>query len=324
MIRVIGLLFVVACGSSDPAPEPTWQAVDADEPSALLAVWGHDARDVWVVGSRAANAGPAILHYDGDAWSWVDSGQTNLDLWWVFGFENGDVLFSGSGGTVLRYRQGQFERLPTPSATGTIFGMWGPAADDVWAVGNAGSAGGVVWHWDGQAFTPIPIPGPAVPHVFKVHGQASNDVWMSCAGGVTLHWDGTALTRIATPTTESLFSIITTPKLAVAVGGGGGMGDLFENASGDWSPTSLETPVAWRGTAAIDDDLAVVGEFGLVARRSGSTWNVLRHDLTTLNFHSAWLDDEHGLWVVGGLFDGRLSDGLLLYYGGQTIAKVSQ
>lgn len=325
-MRVIALFLVAACGTSDPAPEPTWQALAQDQPSALLAVWGQSARDVWVVGSRTSpTAGPAILHHDGTAWSRIDSGQTNLDLWWVFGFANGDVVFSGSGGTILRYRQAQFERLPTPSVVGTIFGMWGPSADDFWAVGNAGAAGGVVWHYDGQAFSSIAIPGPPVPNVFKVHGQASNDVWMSCAGGVTLHWDGSALARIQTPTTQSLFSIITTPALAITVGGTGGMGDLFENASGSWNAASLQTPVPWRGTAAIGDDLAVVGESGIVARRTGSSsWNVLSQELTTLNFHSVWLDDDHGLWAVGGLFDGRLSDGLLLYHGDQTIAEVSQ
>jgi hypothetical protein len=319
-------LALAACGTSDsePAPDATWQRLASDQPEALLAVWGSSSNDMWVVGSRSSpTGGPTILRYDGSAWTRVDSGQTSLDLWWVIGFPDGDVLFSGSGGTILRYRDGQFERLPTPSAAGTIFGMWGPSADDVWAVGDAGTQGGVVWHYDGQAFAAVAIPDGAPQHVFKVHGQATDDVWMSCSGGVTLHWNGSVLERIQTPTTNSLFSIITSPDLAIAVGGVGGMGDLLENASSAWSSAALQAPVPWRGTAIRGDRVVAVGESGLIAERGDATWTQLPQDLTPLNFHSAWLDDTDGLWVVGGLFDGRLSDGLLLHYGTQSIAEVT-
>src|ERR1044071_8602556 len=85
-MRLYALLACAACGGTDPgdpdAPEQSasWHALDGDEPSALLAVWGARADDVWVVGSRAtATGGPAILHYDGTAWARVDSGQTSLD-----------------------------------------------------------------------------------------------------------------------------------------------------------------------------------------------------------------------------------------------------
>lgn len=319
------LIGLVACGTS-PEPTPTWQGIAAGESSAMLAIWGTRSDDVWVVGGRTSpTGGPSILHYDGTAWVRVDSQQTNLDLWWVVGLDDGDVLFSGSGGTILRHHEHTLQRLTTPSVTGTIFGMWAAAPSDIWAVGNAGAAGGVVWHSsDGQTFQSVDIPAPVPNHVFKVHGRASNDVWMSCAGGVTLHWDGNQLTREQTPTTDSLFSIITTPDLVVTVGGTGGVGDLLEHDGGGWAPAALTAPVAWRGTAAADGDLVVVGEAGLVARRSGSSWNALPQPLTTRNFHSAWLDEEHGLWAVGGVFDGRLSDGMLLYYGVQTVAEVTQ
>lgn len=323
------LIGVVACGTPskpDPGGTSTWQGITQGESSALLAVSGSRSDDVWVVGGRQTpTTGPIALHYDGASWSRVETAQTNLDLWWVLPLADGGVLFSGSGGTILRYDGGTFERLTTPGMVGTIFGMWAAAPDDIWAVGDAGTAGGVVWHsTDGHTFQSVEIPGPPPSRVFKVHGQSSTDVWMSCAGGLTLRWDGSALVREQSPTTHSLFSIITTPELAVTVGGVGGEGDLLEHEGSGWNQAEIAAPLAWRGTAAVDADIVAVGEGGLVARREDAGWNVLKQDITTRNFHSAWLDENHGLWAVGGVFDGRLSDGVLLYYGVQTISEVSQ
>lgn len=324
------LLACVACNTTDAtdpadaAPQPAWHALDGDEPLALLAVWGQRSDDVWVVGSRAtAAAGPTILRYDGAAWTRVDSGQTSLDLWWVFGFAGGDVLFGGTGGTVLRFRNGAFERLPTPSTAGTIFGIWAAAPDDVWAVGDAGADGGVAWHYDGQSFTAVAIPTPLPRKVFKVHGRASTDVWMACDGGITLHWDGVALARIPTPTVDSLFSIVTTPERVVAVGGVAGAGDLLEHDGSGWTP-ALQAPITWRGATALGDDVAVVGESGVVALRTAAGWQVMQDRPTNLNLHGAWLDEHHGLWAAGGVFDGELSNGLLLYYGVQPISEVTR
>jgi len=325
---LFALMGLAACTTSEPNPteNATWQRVTEGESSALLAVSGTRSDDVWVVGGRASTTtGPIVLHYDGAAWSRIETQQTNLDLWWVLPLADGGVLFSGSGGTILRYDGSAFQRVTTPGAVGTIFGMWAAAPDDIWAVGDAGTAGGVVWHsTDGQTFQSVEIPGPLPTRVFKVHGQSSTEVWMSCAGGLTLHWDGTQLVREQSPTTNTLFSIVTTPDLPVTVGGPGCDVDPLGPGGSGWEPTAFPVPVAWRGTAAVGTDIVAVGEGGLVARRDGAGWNRLEQDFTNRNFHSAWLDEKHGLWAVGGVFDGRLSDGVLLYNGVQTISEVSQ
>src|SRR5688500_8655262 len=57
-----------------------WKLLRVADPASMLAVWGTSASDVWIVGSRAtATGGPTILHYDGAAWSRVESGQSSLD-----------------------------------------------------------------------------------------------------------------------------------------------------------------------------------------------------------------------------------------------------
>src|SRR5262245_28632481 len=112
------VLLLVACGGDDRTA--SWQSLSSDEAGALLSVWGTSGRDVWAVGGRGEIAGaPAILHLEGETWRRVDCGLRGLDLWWVFGFDGGDVFFTGAKGTILRYRNTVFEPMETPRS-GTI------------------------------------------------------------------------------------------------------------------------------------------------------------------------------------------------------------
>lgn len=317
-------LATAACGAGT-STEPSWSAVRQHEPASLLSVWGASETDVWVVGARATLAGgPTVLHYDGATWTRPDPAQSALDLWIVFGVPGGDVFFGGSDGTILRYRAGAFEKMTTPR-TGTIFGMWGTSATDLWAVGDGGAAGGIVWHYDGTAWTEPALP-PGVPgRVLKVHGQAANDVWISCADGSALHWQGTAIEREVTTTQAPLFSIVTTPELTVAVGGANGTGVIDERVASVWMPASLQVPAVWRGAAARDGDVFAVGENGVVAHRASTgAWSVIRQPLTSQNFHAAWVDPVGGLWGVGGAFDQLplTAEGFLLHYGTDAIMPI--
>ncbi|MEO8702913.1 MAG: hypothetical protein ABI867_22905 [Kofleriaceae bacterium] len=309
------LPLLVACGGSDRS-EPAWTVLSTGRTSSLLSVWGTSPDDVWVVGGRESLAGPpVVLHREADAWTLVDTGETGIDLWFTFGFEGGDVFFSGSGGAILRYRDGAFERFATPR-TGILFGMWGASATDMWAVGSGDDGNGIVWRFDGTAWTEVPLPAD-VPHlVFKVHGQSSTDVWICAANGVTLHWDGVALVRQAAPTASSLFSVVTTADTAITVGGTT-VGEIFELGSEGWLPVApLLSPVAWRGVAAGTDVVFAVGESGAIAERRDNQWAVVER-LVTDDFHAAWVDPDGGLWGVGGRFEALplTSDGFLAYYG---------
>jgi hypothetical protein len=321
--RLAFLFLLAACGGDGGSAR--WQLAASGEPAAFLSVWGTSTSDVWVAGGRGELMGaPTILHLDGATWSRVDSGQHGLDLWWVFGFDGGDVFFTGSGGTILRYRNAAFERMTTPRG-GIIFGLWGAAPDDLWAVGAGDDGHGIVWRYDGATWHDVDMP-PALPNlVLKVHGQRTDDVWISCAGGVALHWDGTALTRMPTGIASSLFSIVTTPDVVIAVGGYMGQGQIVEYAAAGWtSPPSL-IPVAWRGAAAGADRVYAVGEAGAVGQRTAAGWSLLDRPKTQDNFHAAWVDPEGGLWGVGGLFDTLplTSEGFLAYYGVATLSEVS-
>jgi hypothetical protein len=324
-MRIVAFVLVAACGTSDAISidaAPTWTLVAEDEPAALLAIWGADSSDVWVVGGRTTLAGsPAVLRYR-DGWTRVDVGHTGLDLWWVFGLSADDVFFGGSGGTILRFHQGAFERMATPR-TGTIFGIWGASPDDVWAVGDGGSGAGIVWHFDGTSWTEPPLPGGTPSRVFKVHGRAGDDVWMSCADGSVLHWQGTTLERQTTGVVAPLFSIVTTDDSVVAAGGLDTVGQIVEHAT-RWTLSALSVPARWRGMAARGTTVYAVGEHGLVAQREAGGWRTLDQHLTWESFHAAWVDPDGGLWAVGGDFDRTplTSRGFLAYLGTDAISEV--
>jgi hypothetical protein len=301
--------------------------VSSGEPAALLSVWGTSTSNVWVVGGRRELTGaPTLLHLDGTTWNRVDSGQRGLDLWWVFGFDGGDVFFTGSGGTILRYRNAAFERMATPRS-GIIFGLWGATPDDLWAVGTGDDGHGIVWRYDGVAWRDAEIAPADLPNlVLKVHGQRADDIWISSAGGVALHWDGAALTRMPTGVTSSLFSIVTTPDLVIAVGGVAGLGEIVEYGAAGWSTQPSLITVPWRGAAAGNDHVYAVGESGAVGERTSAGWQLLEpRPVTDVNFHAAWVDPKGGLWGVGGMFDTLplTSEGFLAYYGVATLSEVS-
>lgn len=324
-MRLYAAACLLALGCGGGASTESWTLVHEADPAAMLAVWGTSADDVWVVGSRRELAGgPTIYRYDGSAWTQLDSGHTSLDLWWVFGFEGGDVFFGGSGGTILRYRGGTFERMTTPRMSGTIFGIWGTAPDDVWAVGTAVAAGAIVWHFDGTSWAEVPQPAGVPSSVFKVAGRSADDVWMSAASGVALHKDANALTLANTGASGPLFSIATTSSAIYAVGGNPGQGEIVESTGGAWTPVTLANPARWRGVASGPDDVVyVAGEVGTVGRKVGSTWERVDQDLTQWNFHAVWVDPDGGFWGVGGDFDRPdPEEGFILHFGAQAPKEV--
>jgi hypothetical protein len=335
MSRSALLLVCMAAGPgcADPgaASDEDWVLLTEDEPSALLSVWSAGDSDVWAVGGddRAeTEQGPLVLHHDGTGWRRLDAGVRDVDLWWVFGFAGGPVFLGGSAGTILRVRSGQPEEpFSTPSA-GIVFGMWGAAPDDVWAVGQTPERDGFVWHFDGTGWSDVPLPaeldgsGP----LFKVNGRSSDDVWMCGADGVVLRWRGggpleqlALIDESGSRVTASLLSIGMNSE-RVVVAGGDASGAMYEHDGATWAAATLPPGAGalWRGVAMNDDDAFVVGDLGLaMRRRPGGSWAFEEPQLTGESLHAAWLDQGGTLWAVGGKFTGQpTSDGVLIRRGG--------
>ncbi|HEX6243399.1 MAG TPA: hypothetical protein VFZ61_20945, partial [Polyangiales bacterium] len=172
-------------------PAPSWDVVAEELDEALLSVGGSSARDVWAVGADRGN-GPLVLHWDGSSWQRHATGSRG-DLWWVHGFADGSAVFGGGGGSLLRWDGERFESMKPPSlARQTIFGVWGYAPDDLYAVGSSTGRDGFIWHFDGSEWRDLPLPRDLpldehgeVPGLFKVWGNA-HAVYVVGSHGVVL------------------------------------------------------------------------------------------------------------------------------------------
>lgn len=315
------ILVASALLACPPPPTPKWQQVAKKLPNALLSVWGTSASDVWAVGSDTGDGkGPMVVHFDGTAWTRLETGATG-DLWWVFGFENGPLYLGGEGGLILRYENATFTRMTTPG-TAVVTGLWGVSADDMWATGaeSGGARGAFAWHLQNGVWANAPnFPAGLVDTdaLWKVWGTSASDVWFVGSMGKTLRWDGTGFTQLSANTGETLFTVHALGNRVVAVGGFG-TGKLVELENGAWKNASPPEAPSLVGVVLTSDTSGfAVGQYGSVFSNADGGW---REEKTGFNLdqslHAVWVDPTGGVWAVGGdVLTFPLKNGVLLHRG---------
>lgn len=309
---------ITGCSSANSEP-PEWQLVHENLPGALLRVWGRNANDVYAVGADGDGMGSLAIHFDGTRWTRLDTGTTG-DLWWVHGVGEDDIRMAGEGGLILRYRPstGQFERITAPEPV-TLFGVWGRAPNDVWYVGGIpAGAKGAVWHDDGSTVaTPAQTLTTTTATIFKVHGFDDGKLWVIGQAGISGSWDGTRFTQHATGTPLDLFTVHGVDFDHVFAVGGASEGVILSWDGARWvDETPPETPQL-NGVFAPSASLVYAAGFnGRVFRRDAGTWSEVQDVPTFDDLHSIWIDEEGGVWAVGGrLASDPPRDGVLVHHG---------
>lgn len=205
-------------------------------------VRGISPADVWVLGDaqgfrRKSVNGDFLLHGDGSRWerqAWParrrSSGHREeiaLDdiavasdgtLWaagrrW-FGPDNRGDLYVP---VVLRLRPGRWQIMAS-GATPSLPPDWrrfmpssiaATSSQDVWVAGED-DEGSSLWHWDGSAWSILPLPEAQSPAEFQtrsVLAVGADDVWVLCQGSTTsdrleqlepffMHFDGVTWQRL--------------------------------------------------------------------------------------------------------------------------------
>ncbi len=325
--------WLLACSGPDKTPDHSgdapgaWQVVAEGLPAALLTVTGGGADDVWAAGADAGD-GPLVVRWGGAAWETHDVGSPG-DLWWAWRAGPDAVWFAGAGGRIVRYTPSEGTSVvDVTDPEATLFGLWGTAEDDVWAVGGAlGRPNGAeVWHFDGEAWSAVALPPDAAAQgsMYKVWGSSADDVWVCGLGGVVLRWDGSAWTSMSTGVTEPLFTVSGSGPDDVWAVGGAGNGVALRWDGATWTDHAPDFTETLQGVDARGEGVEVVGWSGKVLRgdASGLAEDPLGR-VGDFDVHSVWVDPDGGRWLVGGdLAGATLGDGAIGYDGPADVATV--
>ena len=249
----------------------------------LRGVDAASATDIWAVGLSSASPGyPAIVHWDGTAWSLVPSpqiaGGSLQDVAALSSTDAWAVGYTGSLEALIEHWDGRaWSRVPI-SIAGPLYGIDAVGPNDVWAVGRrisdtttAQPRGALVEHWDGSAWSVVPTTGgndySSLEDVAAVSATVVRSVGMGSDGvdgpygtggdsGIFGRWDG------------SSFALTPVSRWSRVVGASGA-GDVWARG-----PT---LPGHWDGTTWSEVPLTYgpVGDFyGLDVTPSGNFWAV--------------------------------------------------
>lgn len=288
-----------------------------------MSVGGTGPDDVWLVGAQpAANAAPFVLHGDGTSWTPIETGAAH-DLWWVHAFSGGPAYLVGSGASFIRIDDGVATRLPAPGFAGlTAFGAWGPAPDDMWAVGGHAGRAGFVWRSDGVTVReePIPLDVPRsadgeLGALLKVWGRSADDVWVVGGVGTILHWNGSRFSVVPSNTTETLFTVHGDADEVVIVGGSANGILLRGGLDGLRIDTPPGAPLLQGVVKDGQGNVWVAGSDGFaVGQAPGGAWEPVDlgfGETTPSSVHALWEDGAGGLTAVGGnVLSPALDDGV--------------
>jgi hypothetical protein len=173
----------------------TWRSVSV--PTAdLSGVAVVSATDVWAVGftTTSSSTAPAILHYNGSAWSrsTVPNVPGALALTAVTALAANNVWAVGYAGTstgiqpmILHYNGSAWSRVTAPAlpsgGTGRLEGVAARSAGDVWAVGAQSVNSTLTMHYNGSAWSIVPSPNQDLADPNDLNAvavdRASGETW---------------------------------------------------------------------------------------------------------------------------------------------------
>lgn len=328
---LVALVTLSGCPDDHGAQtEPkTWSIVASELPAALLSVAGVADDDVWAVGADKG-AGPLALHFDGTAWTQVDTGARG-SLWWVHPFGKRAAVFGGANANVLLWRDGVFTRLTPPGiAHHTVFGIWGRSATDFYVVGSVASKNGFIWHYDGARLTEVALPADIptdkgdLPGLFKVWGDREGRVWVVGAKGLVLRSEARGpFEWMPTDTDATLFTVAGHDGQCVIVGGGA-KAVLLEESGGALTHKDPANLQLLQGVAFNDAGVGyATGQNGAIYERQDGAWRRVSTGLSVRaqSLHAVWVGPKGSVWAVGGnVLGAGLDGGVLVNLGSVPVA----
>lgn len=304
-------------GDGDDPLDREWRLLLEDLDGAVLSVWGTGPDDVFAVGGTLEEGGgrALVLWYDGQAW-WrmpVDAPT----LWWVHGFAHDDVWAVGDRGTILHFDGEAWTTVDTGHdyTLWGVWGatpaeLWTVGGE------IASERPGVLRRYADGAWTDVEGVGLPGELLFKVWGASAAEAFIVGDGGALLAYNGAAWTRLDAGTGERLLTVRGRGADDVyAVGGVLGPVMLHRDAGG-WAAVDVGIEQGLMGVwTAPDEPVVAVGFRGVIVMGDGATWRE-QAPATYQCLHAVW-GDGAGVYLAGGgdLISSTASRGVIVATG---------
>jgi hypothetical protein len=194
-----------------------------------------------------------------------------------------------------------------------LLGIWGTAANDIWAVGY----GGTFLHYDGSSWQVVP--SDATNDLFSVRGSSPSEIWAVGRGGALWHYNGTSWSEsgqsrtLTTVNLNALWSSAANDYFAV-----GRFGNILHFDGTSWTRTTSGTEDLTGVFGFAANDVWAIGPNGTLLHYNGTAWQASPQSgvLTTEFLTSIWGSAANDIYVSGG-------NNVLLHYDGSTWSMVT-
>ena len=297
------------CGHGSSAEAPLYKSTDGGKNwhasfggipkkmTRVIGVWGSCATNVFAVGYESDS-----LHYDGSAWSKMNSETRGLTAIW--GSSATNVFAVGIHGTVFCYNGKNWINIDS-GTTEHLWGVWGSSATNVFAVGNNGT----ILHYDGKW---TPMNSGTQKWLNAVWGSSATNVFAVGDNGTILHYDGVTWYEMISGTREHLRGVWGSSPKDIFVVGYNGVTLHFDGIT--WtrmnSGTERALVAVWGSSQT---DVFAVGEGGVILHFNGSTWTNTGPRMRNVTYHCVWGTSERNLFIGG-------SDGSIIHYNGKVFS----
>ena len=205
--------------------------------------------------------------------------------------------------------------LQIGSDRGALLSVWGPAPDEVYAVGGQQASPtestGILYRFDGATWSEQQLPA-GTPMLHWIYG-VDGDLWTVGRNGTTMRREGDEWVAHATGVDTILWGVWGPRADLLWTVGGDGVDDdpvMLRWDGAAWAPVILPATDTSAGLFKIwgtgADDVTAVGDRGLALRFDGAAWTVQPTD-DLADLISVWGrgHDEH--LAVGGRANGRIA-----------------
>lgn len=180
-----------------------WSVMTSQTTQNLKRVWGSGPADIWAVGE-----GSTILHCNGTSWTNLNKAIAG-DINAIWGSGPHDVYAVDGSGHILHYDGSDWSVIR--NASGLLYGIWGTAGNNIYAVG-LGGATGTILHYNGGTWSSMASNSAAT--LYDVWGSGPNDIYAvgtDYTGGgnspAILHFDGTTWSAMSGPADVALQAV---------------------------------------------------------------------------------------------------------------------